>query len=37
VDLRKRIQALIPLRHAGEPERANFPLSVPYGDGYMER
>lgn len=36
-DLRKRILGLTQLRHAGEPERANFPQSRGgWGDGYLE-
>jgi hypothetical protein len=33
-DLRKRIQSVVPLRHAGEPERANFPQQGAWGGGY---
>jgi hypothetical protein len=35
-DLRKRIQSVVPLRHAGEPERANFPQARAWGDGWIE-
>jgi hypothetical protein len=34
--MRQDIQALIQLRHAGEPERAQFPQAVGWGDGWRE-
>jgi hypothetical protein len=34
--LRKRIESVVPLRHAGEPERVNFPQARLFGDGWLE-
>jgi hypothetical protein len=36
IDLRKRIESVVPLRHAGEPERVNFPQARLFGDGWLE-